>query len=276
MKRLLPFLIVSGLNIMKSPLYSITNKGGSYLGFTLLLTLLALPFSSGAIDESQQDSISINKTDSLNYSLSKTEKTFNLNDLNSADKKSSKLMLLKRLYANSPENPVIATKLAMVYVQMARNQSDSSYYSLAREVIKPWQRQPTIPGLVTKKPPVEIRLIRATLAQHDHHYADARDDLLKLIKQQPYNTQAWITLSTIQLVQGDYKKAQVSCSALARIASKELASLCYSQLYSLTGSAKKAYNMQQRLLMKISNDQTEVRLWIIGLMAENAMRRMCI
>jgi tetratricopeptide (TPR) repeat protein len=254
---------------MKSPLYSNTNKeGSSYLSFALLLALLAFPCSGYALDESKKDAISLNETDSSAYSREKTEKTFNLND-----KKSSRLMLLKRLYANSPENPVIATKLAMTYVQMARNQSDPSYYALAREAIKPWQRQPNIPGLATKEPPVAIRLIRATLAQHDHHYADARDDLLKLIKQQPYNTQAWITLSIIHLVQGDYKKAEVSCSALARIASKGLASLCYSQLYSLTGSAKKAYRMQQKLLMNISNKQTEERLWIIGLMAETAMRR---
>lgn len=234
---------------MKVSFYSHVNKRGRCLGVAILLAVLILPCSGYTEDKA------------------KTEETVSLKE-----RKKSPLMRLKKRYEISSENPMIAARLATAYVQMARKQSDPSYYHLARAVIKPWARQAGIPGLVAKEPPVEIRLIRATLSQHDHHYADASDDLLKLIKQQPYNTQAWLTLSTILLVQGDYKKAQVSCSALARVASKGLASLCYSQLYSFTGDAKKAYRMQKKLLMGLHNNQAEIRLWVTGLMAETAMR----
>ncbi len=253
--------------MLKASIGSRSNKEWGLLGSALLFALLITPYCAFAADESTIDIPTPSTVDSSQVSINKKQKQLSLKD-----KKLSQLMLLKRRYANSPRNAVIATKLAMAYIQIARNQSDANYYALAREVIKPWARQPNIPGLIKKEPPVEIRLIRATLSQHDHHYADASDDLLKLIKQQPYNRQAWLTLSTILLVQGDYKKAQLSCSALAQVASKSLASLCYSQLYSVTGSAKKAYGIQQKLLMNLNNQQIELRLWVTGLQAETAMR----
>ncbi|MCK5903178.1 MAG: hypothetical protein KAG28_08500 [Cocleimonas sp.] len=185
----------------------------------------------------------------------------------------SPLLLLQKSLKNTPNNPTLAARLATLYVQRARITSEEKYYRLANEVIKPWAKQAVIPGLAQRKVPSELQLIRATLSQHDHHYADARDDLLSVIRQQPRNVQAWLTLSTLQLIQGDYKKVQVSCSALSRIGANWLSSLCYSQLYSVTGFAARAYKMQQYLLSQLHQQQQALRLWVTGLLAEAAMRQ---
>lgn len=186
----------------------------------------------------------------------------------------SGLDLLERAYANSENNPALAAKLATAYIQLARDKSDPAYYRKANSVLQPWAKKPAIPGVRSKTPeiPDELRLIRATLAQHDHHYREASEDLLYIVSKQPKNVQAWLTLSTIQLVQGNYPQAEVSCSALARISSHWLSSLCYSQLYSFTGSAERAYDLQQNLLAQLRSDQTELRVWVTGLLAETAMR----
>jgi tetratricopeptide (TPR) repeat protein len=247
---------------MSSILYR-SNKGWSRFGSALLLSIVMN--NTYATDESAND-IPTTATPT-NTAIESNPDRFSLKG-----NTTSRLMVLKKSHDNAPNNPTIAARLAAEYIQLARTQVDEQYYRLANKVIKPWARQATIPGLPKQSPPIEIRLVRATLSQHDHHYADASEDLLVLIKQKPRHVQAWLTLSTIQLVQGDYKKAQVSCSALARIGSNWLASLCYSQLYSVTGSAKRAYKMQQHLLSQLHEQQSALRLWVTGLLAETALR----
>lgn len=245
-----------------------SNKEWGLFGATLLLSIMVTGAyaKTEPVTEESTPAITINLTTEGNQHVNKA--SFSLKG-----KTLSPLLLLKKSNEKAPNNPSIAARLATVYIQLARKTSEANYYRLAHDVIKPWRKQAVIPGLPKKEVPIEIKLIRATLSQHDHHYADANDDLLSLIKQQPRNIQAWLTLSSIQLVQGHYKKAQISCSALSRIGSRWLASLCYSQLYSVTGSATRAYRMQQHLLSQLHDQQKELRLWVTGLLAETAMRQ---
>lgn len=225
--------------------------------FFLFMTVLSLTISTYPIASFSQTS-SVTGESSNNLSLQ--------------DKKLSRLELLKKSHQKSPENQAIAAQLATIFIQMARRETNAEYYHLANKVIEPWIKIQNLPGLKSKPITDELRLVRATLSQHIHHYKAASEDLLHIIKNQPRNAQAWLTLSTIQLVQGDYKKAQVSCSALSRVSSNWLSTLCYSQLYSLTGSAEKAYGMQQSLLTQLKGQQSELALWATGLLAETAMR----
>ncbi|MEZ5534878.1 MAG: hypothetical protein R3F02_04570 [Thiolinea sp.] len=192
--------------------------------------------------------------------------------LNLANTPLSGLSLLEQAYEKSDKNQALAVRLASTYIQLARETSDQSYYRKADKLLKPWAIKTGIPGAREKPVTDELRLIRATLAQHNHDYQQASDDLLYLIRKHPKHTQAWLTLSSIQLVQANYPQAEVSCTALSRISSYWLASLCYSQLYSFTGSAERAYGMQKSLLTQLSPEQIELRVWVSALMAETAMR----
>lgn len=174
------------------------------------------------------------------------------------------ISLLKKLLKEKPEDAAIAARLATLYIQKARQEVEPKYYQQALFALRPWWR-------VEKMPP-EIALVRATLYQHEHHYAEATELLMAVIQQQPKNSQAWLTLSTIQLVQGDYEKVAVSCDALSRVASTWLGGLCYSQLYSVTGRAKAAYAMQRHLLLQLKENQSALRVWVIALMAESSLR----
>lgn len=188
------------------------------------------------------------------------------------DSSLSGLTLLEQAYAKSNHNPVLAARLATAYIRLAREESDPDYYRKASELIQPWAKKPAIPGVREKAIPDDLRLIRATLAQHNHDYRDASADLLHIVRKQPQHVQAWLTLSTIQLVQGDYPQAEVSCSVLGKITSHWLASLCYSQLYSFTGSAERAFDLQKTLLAQSDPQQAELQLWVTGLLAETALR----
>jgi tetratricopeptide (TPR) repeat protein len=183
---------------------------------------------------------------------------------NTSTKTTSTVDQLEIANKKEPNNAVIATRLAKQYIQMARDHENPEYYKKAKSILKPWWNKKYIS--------TPMRLIRATLFQHVHKYQQASDDLQKVIKETPLDAQAWLTLSAIQIIQGNYQEAKESCKTLGIAASNWFSFLCYSQIYSFTGKAEQSLNIQQNLLQQLDAESTELRLWILSLMAETAMR----
>lgn len=177
---------------------------------------------------------------------------------------SNEIKTIRDQFNNQPTNVGLASKLATAYIQIARENTDVRYYSYAQAILKPWWQK--------KHPPSEILFLRATLKQQRHQFVNAVQDLKQLIKIQPRHTQAWLTLSIVQQVQGEYLAARASCSALARIASSWFSSLCHSQVLGLTGAAERAYQLQQALALQMSSSQPELQQWVLSLCAETASR----
>ncbi len=185
----------------------------------------------------------------------------------SLNNESNNIRQLRKKLNLSPNNITLASQLATAYIRIARINSDSRYYGYAKAALKPWWKQ--------QNPPTEVLFLRATLRQHQHQYSAAINDLKQLLKKQPRHTQAWLTLATIQQLQGKYTLARASCSALARTASTAsawLSSLCHSQILSFTGSAERAYQLQQVLALQVSSKQAELLQWVSGMSAETAWR----
>ena len=187
-----------------------------------------------------------------------------LHQLPAASQESATIKQLRQALQQAPENSTIASQLATAYINKARVDSDSRYYGYAEAVLKPWWK--------LQPPPNKVLFLRATLQQHQHIYQPAIADLKQLVSQQPRNAQAWLSLATIQQVTGDYAAAWAGCSALARTASHWLASVCHSQVFSLTGNAERAYQLQQALAAQIGTQQPALQQWVLGLSAETAWR----
>ncbi|MEE9303779.1 MAG: hypothetical protein V3U84_08320 [Thiotrichaceae bacterium] len=198
--------------------------------------------------------------------LSNPAKSSNQANNNSSQGNSQVKKLRKQLNL-APNNITLASQLATRYIRIARINSDSRYYGYAKAVLKPWWKQ--------QDAPTEVLFLRATLRQHKHKYTQATQDLKQLLKRQPKHTQGWLTLATIQQLQGKYSSARASCSALARTSSSLstwLSSLCHSQVLSYTGSAERAYQLQQVLTLQVNAKQHELMQWTLGLSAETATR----
>ncbi len=169
-----------------------------------------------------------------------------------------------------PTNPAFAAKRAAQLITLGRQQSDPRYFGYAQAEIQPWW------DLIN--PPDDILLIRATLKQNQHQYLDAILDLKKLTQRSPKNSQAWLTLSTIQMVQGDYSQAKQSCAALARSHASWLSTLCFGQVMALTGKAEQGYAIINLLLKQfVKSDSTDKDLvnqqWLHTLLAEISLRQ---
>ncbi len=183
------------------------------------------------------------------------------------DSKDSKaLERLQAQWRTRPDN--MPTRLALVraYIEHGREQSDPRYYGYAEALLQDWW--------TATAPPPDILLLRATLRQHNHDYPAALTDLQQLVTTTPHLTQGWLTLAVVQLVRGDYPAAKQSCAQLARHASTWYATLCFSQVMSLTGNAERGYQLQATLLAQLghSEEQIELRQWVLTLLGENAWR----
>lgn len=171
---------------------------------------------------------------------------------------------LRAAWQANPDDQANLTALVRAYMEVGREQADPRYYGYAEAVLQPWW--------TAANPPADILLLRATLRQHAHAYEAAVQDLQQLVQQHPNQPQGWLTLAVVESERGEYAEAKKSCAALAVHASTWYASLCYSQVLSVSGDADKAYRLQATLLPTLTQAQTELRQWILTMQGETALR----
>ncbi|MEO6968665.1 MAG: tetratricopeptide repeat protein [Rhodanobacteraceae bacterium] len=156
-----------------------------------------------------------------------------------------------------------ALKLADAYIDYARSTGDARYLGRALAVIEPWmQRKPV---------PVPVLLTHATILQSRHFFADARKELTSILTRDPGNAQAWLTVATVALVQGDYPTANDSCVHLAEVSGNFMGMLCTAQLRSIDGHAKQAYALLGFIEDPGPKAPATIKAYIEGLMADTAM-----
>lgn len=156
-----------------------------------------------------------------------------------------------------------ATKLADAYIGYGRSTGDARYLGRGMAVIEPWMRQ--------KPVPVPVLLVHATILQSRHFFRAAREELQSLLARDPGNAQAWLTLATVAVVQGDYETANDSCVHLASVGGDFYGQLCTAQLRAVDGHAQQAYVLLSLIEDPGPRAPAAVKAYIEGLMADTAM-----
>jgi len=180
------------------------------------------------------------------------------------DPTAQRLRAMRNQLAVRADNLALATSAAWLYIEQGRALSDPRYYGYAQGVLAPWWS--------AAEPPAPIRVLRATIRQHDHDFPGALDDLAHALRADPDNAQAWLTQATVQLVRGDYDGAKRSCNAVLQLADPLVAATCLSNVDSLTGGAPEAYTMLRGALAR-SRSGDAARRWALTTLAEIAARR---
>lgn len=148
-------------------------------------------------------------------------------------------------------------------LQTAHRESDPRANGQARALLQPWWNERAAPS--------DILLVRAQLQQRQHHFDQASVDLNTLLQRQPDNSEARITLATIQTLRGDYSSAAKTCDALSRSRALQPALLCRANLMAVNGAAEKALQLYQALLQTSDKDQQQQQ-WLHTAIAETALR----
>ena len=181
-----------------------------------------------------------------------------------ADPAVTAMRLLRARFDAAPHSLADAMPLADAYVEYSRQIGDAHYAGYAEAVIAPW--------MAVKEPPARILVTQATILQYRHQFADARGLLLRAIKADARNTQAWLTLATLDMVQGDYRSAGRSCSQVTSLAGIDLGLACSGSLRSYTGQARQSLTMLLQAEAAAMKSPAAYQAWIQGLIAETAER----
>jgi Tfp pilus assembly protein PilF len=171
---------------------------------------------------------------------------------------------LRAALDTAPRSLPAAKKLADAYVDYSRQIGDAHYAGYAEAVIAPW---------VQASPPAAAALVtQATILQYRHQFNDARELLQHALKMEPRNAQGWLTLATLDMVQGDYKTAGKDCAQVTNTAGVELGLGCSGNLRSYIGQARQSLAILHQLESTVAAAPSATQAWVQGLLAESAER----
>lgn len=168
---------------------------------------------------------------------------------------------LRRQTATKPDLKR-SVALANAYLDYGRDTGDARYLGRAQAVVAPW--------LAKRPPPVDALLVQATILQSRHQFDESRRVLQAILRRDPDNSQAWLTLSAVALVQGDVREAQRDCAQLITGSDALVAGGCIAARSTVTGNAKGALRLLDMLLQQAPNEQPSIKSWVHGLMADAA------
>ncbi|MEP7043927.1 MAG: hypothetical protein ABI843_12765 [Dokdonella sp.] len=173
---------------------------------------------------------------------------------------------LQTLLARDPNNLDVALRLAQVYVERARSESDPRQLGHAQATLAPWWDE--------EAPAVPVVLLRATIRQSSHQFDAARADLQQIIAREPANAQALLTLATVQQVTGDLASARTSCAHVAAAAAVAIGAICTAAVDGVSGNAAAAFDTIDALLARPGAlvGALHVQTWAMTLQAELAER----
>jgi tetratricopeptide (TPR) repeat protein len=172
--------------------------------------------------------------------------------------------LLREQLTATPQDRSAALRLADAYVDYGRQIGDAHYAGYAEAVIAPWIHQVS--------PPASALVLQATILQFRHQFSGAREFLRAAFKADPHNAQAWLTLATLDMVQGDYAAAGKDCAQVTTQAGFALGLACGGNLRTYLGQAEQSQALLRQAATAMDHESAATRAWLQGLMAESAER----
>ena len=181
-----------------------------------------------------------------------------------ADPKVPEMRSLRAKLDTEPRNLDAAVRLANSYIDYSRQIGDAHYAGYAEAVIAPWTR--------LAAPPASALLTQASILDYRHEFDAARELLQATLRLDSRNAQAWLTLATLDMVQGRYEAARRGCAQVMSTAGLELGSACLGNLLSYTGQARQSLALLRQSEVSRGRAPVGYQAWIEGLIAETAER----
>lgn len=117
----------------------------------------------------------------------------------------------------------------------------------------------------------ELMALQATIEQSRHEFDNARQTLQKALKKPaPSHAQAWLTLASIERVQGNYTASTNACQSITDSAAQLYLHACLLETSSLLGQWEAARQGYDKLLRQAR--QSAQQAWLLSLLAENELR----
>jgi tetratricopeptide (TPR) repeat protein len=165
--------------------------------------------------------------------------------------------------APKPATPADLVPAVRQAIALARQTADPRYLGQAQALI----------GALWSSPQAsyEVATLQATIEQSRHQFAQARKTLQSaLTKPTASHAQAWLTLATIERVQGNYDESTKACKSITTAEAQLYAQACLLETQSMQGQWQPAREGFTNLLrgQRLPSQQA----WLLSLLAENEER----
>jgi tetratricopeptide (TPR) repeat protein len=161
--------------------------------------------------------------------------------------------------------PTAAAQRAKELIDLGRTQNDERYFGYASAVLQPWSNASTAP--------VELAVLRADIAQHQHRFADAQHILDAVLLRDADHARARLMRAELLMTRGQPQQAQNDCRQLLRLQETFAASMCIAQAASLTGRLTSSYDVVRLLLQRAAHDTSAQYAWALGIAGDMAERK---
>ncbi len=170
------------------------------------------------------------------------------------------LKSLRAQLTATPDNLDLACRVARELVGRARATSDPRHLSYAEAALRPWwtETEPPIPALV----------LRATILQSLHQFEASRIDLQQAVRRDPSNVQAWLTLATIDTLQGRFDESRQACLRLLQRGQEFAAVTVAANIGSMTGRTAGGIDRLDSLLKNNPEAAPDLRRWALTMSGE--------
>ena len=169
---------------------------------------------------------------------------------------------LKKQATAKPGDAKAAIALSRAYLDYGRDTGDARYLGRARALIAPW---------TSKRPaPDDALIVLATILQSRHQFGESRQILQAILHHDQDNTQAWLTLASVALVQGDMDEAHRDCVNILGTMDGLITAGCIGSWSIVNGNAQSAQQVIITLLQQEPNESPPLQSWAHGLMADAA------
>lgn len=179
-----------------------------------------------------------------------------------ADARVRRFNALRRKLAAKPDDVAGKVALARSYLEYGRATGDARYLGRAEAVLAP--------AMARDPAPIDAMLVQATILQNRHQFAETRTMLKAILARDRDNAQAWLTLSSVALVQGDMVEARRACSHLIGSANTLVTAGCIGSLSSVNGKAESTLELVSTALQREPDAPASIRSWAHGLLADAA------
>jgi tetratricopeptide (TPR) repeat protein len=174
------------------------------------------------------------------------------------------LRALQGQLRQTPDNLVLATRVAQGYLELGRATGDPRYAGYSEAALTPWWH--------LDNPPSEVLVLRATLRQRMHQFDDALADLATVLNSNPRNVQARLTRATVLQVQGAYEAAREECQALKTLTSELVWTACLTGVTASTGRLYDSYRQLHAAFDRHPAGPPGLQSWVLTTLAEMAAR----
>lgn len=162
---------------------------------------------------------------------------------------------LRRLRSAAADHADLATAMTAAerFLALGRTTQDPRYIGYASGALQPWWEEPG--------PSAEFLVLRAAIRQHRHDFAGALTDLDRALRQDPGNSRAWLSRSTILLVQGRPAAALAACAKLERSSASMAGTVCRAAAMGRLGQAAAGFALLDTTLARSAGLAPELERW---------------